>query len=88
MMRPLQIYLDDTDMTRLEEWARTHRWTKSEAVRVALRAVTRPRETDPLLAASGMIEALPEDLSEQVDRYLEETFIAEKKPGYSRTRRF
>jgi len=87
MTRPLQIYLDDADFTRLEKWAREHGWTKSQAVRVALRALTRPREADPLLTASGMIEGLPEDLSELIERYLEDTYVAEAKPRYVRKRR-
>ena len=87
MTRPLQIYLDDADFVRLEQWARERGWTKSQAVRVALRALTRPREADPLLAASGMIEGLPEDLSEQFERYLEDTYVAEAKPRHAGKRR-
>ncbi len=87
MTRPLQIYLDDAEFARLEEWAHKHGWTKSQAVRVALRALTRPREADPLLAASGLIEGLPEDLSEQFERYLEETYVAEPTARYARRRR-
>lgn len=85
-MRPLQIYLDDADFARLEEWADAHRWTKSQAMRVALRALTRTAGEDPLLSASGMIDAMPKDLSEQFDRYLQETYVAEKKPPYRRNR--
>jgi hypothetical protein len=87
MTRPLQIYLDETDLTRLEEWARRRGWTKSQAVRLAIRALTRRKTADPLLAASGMIDGLPQDLSEQFDRYLEETYVAEKKPRYRAKRR-
>ncbi len=87
MTRPLQIYLDDEDFVRLEEWAREHGWTKSQAVRAALRALTRVREADPLLAASGMIEGLPDDLSEQFERYLEDTYVAETRSRYARKRR-
>ncbi len=87
MIKPLQVYLDDEDMSRLEEWAGKRGWTKSEAVRAALRALTRPREEDPLLSASGMIESLPEDLSAQADRYLEEAFVAKKRARYGKTRR-
>ena len=82
MSRPLQIYLDEADMARLGEWARERGWTKSQAVRIAIRALTRPRRADSLLAASGMIDGLPEDLSENFDRYLEETYVAEKRPHY------
>lgn len=87
MTRPLQIYLDEAEFERLEKWAEAHGWTKSRAVRAALRALTRVEGEDPLVAASGMIEALPEDLSEHIDRYLQETYIAEKKPRYRKNRK-
>lgn len=86
MTRPLQIYLEDEDFDRLEKWAGERGWSKSQAVRLALRALTRIREEDPLLSASGMIDALPEDLSEDFDRYLQETFIADKKSRYRKSR--
>ncbi len=35
-----------------------------------LEALRRERRDDPLLAASGMIDGLPSDLSERVDEYL------------------
>jgi hypothetical protein len=78
MTKPLQVYMDEHELERLEIWARARGWTKSQAVRAAIRALTREREEDPLLTACGMIEGLPADLSEHVDRYLEETFVAEK----------
>lgn len=78
MKKPLQVYVDQADFERLEEWAQRRGWTKSQAVRAAVRALTRPEEPDPLLAASGMIDGLPKDCSEQFDRYLEETFVVEK----------
>jgi hypothetical protein len=87
MTKPLQIYLEDADFERLDKWASEHGWSKSQAVRVALRALTRASEEDPLLSASGMIDALPEDLSEHFDHYLQETFIAEKKPRYRKSRK-
>ncbi len=72
----------------LDAWARKRGWTKSQAVRVAIRAMIRDRDEDPLLKASGMIEGLPEDLSERIDDYLEETFVAEKAaPTYRKRRR-
>jgi hypothetical protein len=73
MTKPLQIYLEDTDFEQLERWAGERGWSKSQVVRVALRALTRAPEGDPLLSASGMIDSLPEDLSEHFDRYLQET---------------
>jgi len=85
MIKPLQVYIDDSELERLDAWARERGWTKSQAVRAAVRALTRAREEDPLLAASGMIDGLPDDCSRHFDRYLEETFIAEK--GAPRCRR-
>jgi len=82
MKRPLQIYLDHTDFERLERWAKARGWTKSRALRLAIRALTKAKEEDPLLSASGMIDGLPEDLSENIDGYLQETYIAETKPPY------
>jgi hypothetical protein len=79
MTKPLQIYLEDADFARLNKWTSERGCSKSQAVRIALRALTRIPEEDPLLSASGMIDELPLDLSEHFDRYLQETFIAEKK---------
>ena len=87
MTKPLQIYLEDADLERLDQWASEHGWSKSQVVRFALRALTRIPEDDPLLSASGMIDGLPEDLSEHFDLYLQETFIAEKKSRYRKSRR-
>ena len=78
MNRPLQVYLDERDLARLEAWARARGWTKSHAIRAAVRALTRPAAEDPLLGLSGVVDGLPRDCSEQFDRYLEETFVAEK----------
>ncbi len=86
MKKPLQVYLDDADLERLEGWARDRGWTKSQAVRLALRALTRIPERDPLLSASGMIDGLPEDLSRDFDRYLQETFVAERRTRYRKSR--
>src|SRR5438876_53599 len=41
MNRPLQVYLDERDLARLEAWARARGWTKSRAIRAAVRALTR-----------------------------------------------
>ena len=87
MNRPLQIYLEDDEFKLLEKWARRRGWTKSQAVRVALRALTRIPEENPLLSASGMIDGLPKDLSCNVARYLGETFVAEKSARYRKTNR-
>jgi hypothetical protein len=52
---------------------------KSEAVRVAVRALTRPPSEDPLLGLSGMVHGLPRDASVRFDRYLDETFRAKRR---------
>jgi hypothetical protein len=88
MSRPLQVYLDEDDLARLQAWSHEHGWTKSQAVRVAIRALTRGATADPLLAASGsIIDDLPADCSAQFDRYLQETFVAERPARYGRRRR-
>jgi len=81
------IYLDDQDLQRLDAWAREHGWTKSQAVRVAIRALTRRPVEDPLLELSGDLDGLPEDLSENFDRYLNETFVAAPSAPYRARRR-
>ncbi|MET0852394.1 MAG: ribbon-helix-helix protein, CopG family [Candidatus Rokuibacteriota bacterium] len=87
MARPLQVYLDEQDLTRLEAWARGRGWTKSQAIRAAVRALTRRPGEDPLLDLSGDIDGLPPDLSESFERYLEETFVAESPAPYRARRR-
>jgi hypothetical protein len=87
MNRPLQVYLDRDELERLEAWVRRRGWTKSQAVRAALRALTRSADEDPLLAASGMVDGLPPDLSRQLDRYLAQTFVAEPRAPYRARRR-
>ena len=82
MARPLQVYLDDRDLEHLEAWARERGWTKSQAIRAAVRALTRRPTQDPLLDLSGDIDGLPADLSENFDRYLNETFVAEPTVPY------
>ena len=77
MSRALQVYLEDPEFEALRAWADARGWTLSQAVRVALKALTRPQEDeDPLLSASGMIDGLPADLSRRVDDYLALTFVA------------
>ena len=86
MTRPLQVYLEDVDLERLERWSHARGWTKSQAVRAAIRALTRPPAEDPLLDASGMIadDGRPGDVSERFDHYLDQTFVAESSPRYGR----
>ncbi len=82
-MKPLQVYLEEDDLERLNEWSRQRGWTKSQAVRAAIRALTREADEDPLLSISGMVQdVLPEGTSEQFDRYLQETYVAESKARY------
>ena len=87
MAKPLQVYLDDQDLDRLEAWARERGWTKSQAIRVAVRALTRKPADDPLLGLSGDIDGLPADLSANFQRYLDETFVAETPAPYRTSRR-
>ncbi len=83
MSRALQVYLDDPEFEALRTWSKERGWTLSQAVRVAVKALTRVRdESDPLLAASGMISGLPPDLSANVDDYLALTFVAEPPSRY------
>lgn len=86
-MKPLQVYLDDADLKKLEQWTNDRGWTKTQAVRVAIRILTKADEEDPIISASGMIDALPEDLSEKFEHYLQETYVAEKKPSYNKLRK-
>lgn len=71
-------------MARLDAWSRRHGMNKSQAVRAALRAVTREPEEDSLLGLSGSIQGLPRDASARIDEYLQETFIA-RPPSSSRS---
>jgi hypothetical protein len=74
MSRPLQVYLDDDDLDRLEAWSRERGWTKSQTIRAAVRALVRvDTADDPLLAASGMIDGLPADVSARFGEYLDGT---------------
>ena len=86
MTRPLQVYLEEEELERLQVWSRARGWTKSQAIRAAVRAMTREAKTDPLLGASGMIHGLPADLSTNFDRYLEDTFVVTASPSRSRTK--
>jgi hypothetical protein len=87
-MKPLQVYLDEAELARLDDWARQRGWTKSQAIRAAVRALTRPADTDPVLAISGMIQdGLPPDSAAQFDRHLQATFVAEAPAKYHARRR-
>lgn len=83
MSRPLQVYLEEDDLDRLDAWSRARGWTKSQTIRAAVRALLRSETAeDPLLAASGMIDGLPGDLSERFDEHLGATFVAERGPTH------
>jgi hypothetical protein len=85
IMKPLQVYVDERELAHLERWSRRHRMTKSQAIRAAIRAMTRPKSEDALLTLSGMVhDDLPADVSEQFDRYLQETFVAERPASYAK----
>jgi hypothetical protein len=87
MRRPLQVYLEEVDLVRLEAWAAKRSWSKSQAIRAAVRALTRLPDEDPLLELSGDIEGLPEDASTNLQRYLDETYVAEPAATYRQRRR-
>ena len=87
MAKPLQVYLETQDLERLEAWARERGWTKSQAIRVAIRALTREPAGDPVLELSGDLDGLPADLSANFQRYLDETFVAESPAPYRTSRR-
>lgn len=82
MAKPLQVYVDDDEMKRLEAWAISRGWTKSQAVRAAIRAMTRSPAVDPIMELSGDLDGLPEDAAANFDRYLNETYVAERKATY------
>jgi hypothetical protein len=85
MNKPLQVYVDEGDLERLERWASERGWTKSDAIRAAVRALVRSTESEPdaLLGLSGMVQSgLPADSSERFDASLDETFVAERSPRY------
>ncbi|HMF39502.1 MAG TPA: hypothetical protein VKQ32_02350 [Polyangia bacterium] len=84
MSRPLQVYLNEEDLVRLEAWSRERGWTKSQAVRAAVRSLIKPKGLDPLLDASGMIEGLPANLSADFDRHLNQTYVIKTPPSRGR----
>jgi hypothetical protein len=87
MSRPIQVYLDERDHKRLSAFAKTRGWTKSQAIRAAVRAMTRSERDDSILSLSGIIDGLPPDLSANFDRYLNETYVAERPRPYRPDRR-
>jgi predicted DNA-binding protein len=77
---PVQVYLNEREHARLEKLSKSRGWTKSDAIRAALRAFIQASEppADSLLAAAGFIRGLPPDASVNFDRYLNETYRAKK----------
>lgn len=88
-MKPLQVYLHAEEFERLAAWSRQRGWTKSQAIRAAVRVLTRPESTgtDPLLALSGAIDGLPADFAARFQHYLGDTFVAEAAAPYRPRRR-
>jgi hypothetical protein len=84
MRRPIQVYFEEREIESLERWSRRRGWTKSQAVRAAVRALTASPEQEPLLELAGMVDGLPPDSSENFDRYLDATFVAERAPAYAK----
>src|SRR5262245_40469242 len=82
MKRPVQVYFDDAELSRLESWAKSHGWTKSTAVRAAVRALTCAAKRGPPPDVRGIVDGLPADASEPFDHYLIATFVAERPPPY------
>jgi hypothetical protein len=91
IMKPLQVYMSEGELARLDAWSRQHGMNKSQAVRAAVRAITRAADEDPLLGLSGSIQGLPHDASARIDEYLQETFVARppqsQRPAKARVRR-
>ncbi len=87
MSKPLQVYLDEAELERLEAFSSARGWTKSQTIRAAIRALTRERGEDPILELSGDIEGLPADFSENFHQHLNETFVAEPSGTYRARRR-
>jgi hypothetical protein len=85
MERPIQVYLSDLDRERLEAWARAHGWTKSQAIRHAIRIATRTPAQDPILDLIGIFDGWPRDASTRVDHYLNEADRAERRAKSRKT---
>jgi hypothetical protein len=67
MTKLVHIYLEDAGFRTAGKMGRRARLEQIPG------SPSRAPEGDPLLSASGMIDSLPEDLSEHFDRYLQET---------------
>lgn len=88
MKRPLQVYVEEAELEALDRWATERGWTKSEAVRAAVRALTRGASQDPILDLEGMVQSgLSVDATERFEEHLSATFVAERGPAYERRSR-
>jgi hypothetical protein len=74
----------EDELVRLESWSQRRGWTKSQTIRFAIRAIT---SDGGIMGASGMIEGLPEDLSENLHAYLAEAHVASPKRRGGRAKR-
>ena len=83
-MKPLQVLVAEDELERLERWSKGRGWTKSQTIRFAIRALTGDKG---ILSASGMIEGLPQDLSENIDAYLAEAHVTPPRRRGARAKR-
>ncbi len=63
-MKPLRVLMTNDDLERLERWSKERGWTKSHAIRFAIRALV---GGEGIMSASGLVEGLPADLSRRDD---------------------
>jgi hypothetical protein len=75
MRKAIKVYLEQGDLDQLEAWTRARGWTRSRAVRLAVRRLTQTPAEDPILELSGMFEGLPADSSTHFRRHLDATYV-------------
>jgi len=85
-MKPVQVYFPEPEAARLDAWARRRGVTKSDAVRAAVKLLTRSEDDDPVLGLAGLADLGAADLSERVDEYLAGTHVGEGGAKYRRRR--
>jgi hypothetical protein len=76
-MKPLQVLVAEDELERLERWSKGRGWTKSQTIRFAIRALTNDKG---IMSASGLIEGLPEDMSQNIDAYLADAHVSNAPP--------
>jgi hypothetical protein len=79
MRRRVQVSLNSFERERLDVWAKAHGWTKSQAVRQAIRLATKRPTDDPILDLIGAFDGFPADASTRVDHYLNQADLAERR---------